>query len=486
MRALLIHPTPPRTHWPIGVAHSRWVPSGVAFLAAALRQAGHEVRIHVREEQLIRNGLDWPAADALLRALLTEFRPEMIGLSLTTPCVPETAFIAKLAREILGPRVLIVAGGPHPTAVPESMFRDCPDLDAVIVGEGEETIVELLEKGCSTSVAGLVFRDGDQVRTTPPRMPPADLDRLATPATDLFDMSFYAAPSRWMIRWLELSATNIRTSRGCTNRCLFCAGHLVGGVGLRFHSVDYVVEEIRKAVTRYGVEAINFDDDTLGGGDRLRALCEGIRRADLHRKIRWFGCLRVDQVEPDLLADMKSAGCIQVEYGFESGSDDALRRLGKSSTAELNCRAVELTRKAGLRILADIMVGLPGETFNDLQATVRFLRWARPDVISSGRLCPLPGTPIYNRLPQAVRDSLDWASYTYLDHPGFPFNPTAMTDAQFERAYRHFMKYTIKPQQLRALLRDTPADHPAERSRLKRTLARFILRHPLRALFVPW
>jgi anaerobic magnesium-protoporphyrin IX monomethyl ester cyclase len=469
------------------VAYSRWVPTGLAFLAGALRRAGHQVRVHVREEQLIRTGLDWPAADAALRDLITEFQPEAIGLSLTTPGVTESAAIAKLAREFLGRAVLIVAGGPHPTALPESLLRDCPDLDAVVVGEGEETLVELLEKGCSANVAGLVFRNGEQLRTTPPRKPPADLDRLAPAATDLFDMGFYTAPSRWMIRWLNLAATNIRTSRGCTNRCSFCAGHLVGGIGLRFHSVDYVVEQVSVAVNQYGVEAIHFEDDTLGGDrDRLAAICDALRRAGLHRRIRWDGCLRVDQVDGDLLTEMKSAGCIQVEYGFESGSDDSLRRLGKHATAELNHRAVELTRKAGLRIFADIMVGLPGETFDDLRDTVRFLRWARPDIISSGRLCPLPGTPIYDRLSPADRARLDWASYTYLDHPGFAFNPTAMSDGQFERAYRHFVKYTVKPQQLSALLRDTPANQPAERARLKRALARFVLRHPLRALAVPW
>ena len=92
---------------------------------------------------------------------------------------------------------------------------------------------------------------------------------------------------------------------------------------------------------------------------------------------------------------MKAAGCIQIEYGFESGSTESLRRLGKQTDIELNRRAVELTRRAGLRIFADIMVGLPGETVADFEATVKFLRWARPEIISAARLCPLPGTPIY-------------------------------------------------------------------------------------------
>jgi radical SAM superfamily enzyme YgiQ (UPF0313 family) len=463
------------------------VPTGIACIATVLRRSGHEVKVYVAEEHLVLNGFDWPAARAGLRTLMQEFRPQIVGLSLVTPGVPEGQSIAQEAKTICGPATLVVAGGPHATALPEPLLQECPGIDVAVLGEGEIALRELAEGGPGPSVQGIVFRADGGVIRTPDRPPVKDLDTLGPPAYDLFDMDYYVSPGRFLIRWLKLAATNIRTSRGCTNRCRFCAGHLVSGVGVRFHSIPYVIEQMQVVRRQFGVEAIHFEDDSIGA-DRLRLLelCEQIRRAGLHRQLQWDACLRVDQVDAELLYQMKSAGCIQVEYGFESGSSDALRRLGKNATVELNRRAVLLTRQAGLRIFADIMVGLPGETAQDLAQTVEFLRWARPEILSAGRLCPLPGTPIYQDLSPQARSGLTWGSYSYLEVPGPPVNLTAMPDRQFDRAYRRFMKYTVKPQMQWAYLRDTPSQDRAVRRALRRKLARFILRHPLRALRVPW
>jgi radical SAM superfamily enzyme YgiQ (UPF0313 family) len=365
--------------------------------------------------------------------------------------------------------------------VPEWTLRDCPAVDVVCVGEAEQTLVELAEQGPRTDVAGIVYRDGESFVQTAPRPRPVDLDSLGPVPYELFDMGHYTARHRWMIRWLNLSATNIRTSRGCPNRCRFCAGHVVAGLGVRTHSVDYVLDQARHAVETLGVEAIHFEDDTVGfDADRLRLICDGV--AVLGRKIRWECCLRVDQAEPELLKHMRRSGCIQIEYGFECGSDRSLKSLGKSATAEMNERAARLTHEAGIRIFADIMVGLPDETEQDVQATVRFLGKARPEIVSATRLYPLPGTAIFNSLPDAVRENIHWGSYSYFDMRGLPLNLTAMPDARAETVIRRFSKYVSRPWSNYALLRDTPAEDRPMRKRLRRPLVRFALRHPVRAL----
>jgi radical SAM superfamily enzyme YgiQ (UPF0313 family) len=122
----------------------------------------------------------------------------------------------------------------------------------------------------------------------------------------------------------------------------------------------------------------------------------------------------------------------------------------------------------------------------DFEATVRFLRWARPEIISAARLCPLPGTPIYKNLDSAVRSRLGWADFSYPDSQVNPINLTAMPDRQINELYRKFQKYFIRPQMTRALLRDTPVAERHERWPLRRNLARFVLRHPLKAMQVPW
>ena len=202
----------------------------------------------------------------------------------------------------------------------------------------------------------------------------------------------------------------------------------------------------------------------------------------MERRIRWDGCLRVDQADPKLLATMKSAGCIQVEYGFESGSDSALRRLGKNATSEMNRRAVQLTRAARLRVFADIMVGLPGETEEELKATERFVLWMKPDVLSAGQLMPLPGSLIYDQWSEAVRQKIGWGRFAYADSAHWPMNLTAMPDGLARRRIREFEKYVVRPMVARQVLKDSsPADRLLRRSQ-RRILLRFSLRHPIRAV----
>ena len=487
MNVLLVYPAPLPSAWPKGAFRSRWIPSGLACIATVLRRGGHQVKIHLSEETLELNHYDRAAARASLQALMRDFRPEIVGLSLVTSGVPEGAIVAEDAKTLLGPQTLVVAGGPHPTALAEDLLTYCPAIDATVLGEGELTMLELADHGLSPSVNGIVLRHNGTLARTPCRAAVEDLDSLGPPAYDLFNVKHFAAPSRWLIRFLKLPATNLRTSRGCSHRCSFCAGHLVAGLGVRYHSIEYVLDQLRHAATRLGVTAIRFEDDTIGADrKRLLELCAAIRRAGLHKRLKWEACLRVNQTDAEILAEMKAAGCIQVEYGFESGSTAALRRLGKQTDIELNRRAVELTRRAGLRIFADIMVGLPGETPEDFEATVRFLRWARPEIISAARLSPLPGTPIYKNLDPAVRSKLDWGDFSYPDSQMNPINLTAMPDRQIDELYRKFLKYFIRPQMTWALLRDTPAAERRGRWPLRRNLARFVLRHPLKAMRAPW
>jgi len=450
-----------------------------------LQRAGHDVRVHIREEQFFKHQQDWEKTDAALANLLRAFLPDMVGFSVLTPFVLETARLAALVKELCGPDTLIVAGGVHPTALGREMLETIPELDIVVVGEGEETMVELAARKPFAAIAGILYRQGNLCLPTPPRPPVRDLDQLAPIAYELFDMAYYTAPSPWLIRWLELPALNLRTSRGCTHRCRFCAGHRVGSLRVRFHSVDFVVEQMQMALERFHVRGIHFEDDTLGADPhRLVSLCEAIRRKGLEKHLCWDGCLRVNQAAPELLAEMKAAGCIQVEYGFESASDEALRRLGKGATAEMNRRTVELTRQAGLRIYADIMIGLPGETRADIESTCEFLRWAKPEVVSFAVLGVLPGAALFEALTENARRSLDYGALAYFSEPHGP-NLTAMSDAEFARTVRRCSRYFIQPWVQRQLLRDAAAENVAARRRIRRHLRHFLWHHPIHYLRLP-
>ncbi|HOV76700.1 MAG TPA: radical SAM protein [Sedimentisphaerales bacterium] len=485
MKILLLVPTPPRTCWPKGLYRNWSFDTGLACAATTLRREGHDVRIVRREEQLIKLGFDWDRAEADLRNLIQTFRPALVVQSVATPAMSEAARIARRIKEIAGTHTINVLCGTHPSGVPELALSESADVDAVVVGEFEATLRDVADTGPLPEVPGLVVRQDGRFIHTPHRAAVPELDAIGPPAYDLLDMEFQKRRNPWMIRYLNLSCLNIRTSRGCPNRCVFCAEHLIGGLGVRFHSLDYVMEQVGYACAQ-GFEAVHFEDETFAADrDRLLAICEAMQRWGFHKKIKWDCLMRVDQVQPELLAAMKAAGCIQIEYGFESGSDKALRSVGKNATVEQNRRAVSLTRQAGIRVFADIMVGLPGETGEDLDATVRFLRWAKPEILSAGRLLPMPGTVLYSRLPAHVRSSLSWEGYSYTPQPGFQLNLTDMPDAQFERWYRDFFKYTVKPHNTLALLRDVGLTDDKARREYRRALCRFAWHHPLRVLRLP-
>jgi len=485
MKILLILPVAPRTSWPKGLFRVRTFDTRLACAAAVLQRGGHQVRILQREAQLIKSGFDRERAEMELRRLIEEYRPDMVVQSVATPAMPEAARIARWAKQIAGSHVLNVLCGTHPSGVPELTLSESEDVDMIALGEYELTLRDVADCGPGADIPGLMLRGPGGPIRTPDRAAVQDIDALGPPACELLDMAFHTQPNPWTIRYLNLRSVNIRTSRGCPNRCAFCAEHLVSGVGVRFHSLDYVMDQVRHACERWGVDAVHFEDDTLGADrTRLLAICEAMRREGLHRRLRWDCLMRVDQVDAELLAVMKAAGCIQIEYGFESGSDGALKRVGKNATAEQNRRAVRLTREAGIRLFADIMVGLPGETREDLDATLRFLRWARPEILSAGRLLPMPGTALYHRLPEPVRGSLAWEGFSYTPQPGFQINFTALPDEDFERWYRNFYRYVVSPHNARALLRDGGLTEET-RTQFRRRLRRFTCRHPLRALRLP-
>lgn len=487
MRVFLIVPIPPRDIFPRGLFRSRWAPSGVSQIAAELLRTGHEVKIHVREEHMMKLDLDHDAMDRQLFDELDAFHPDLVGFSVVTPAMPETITLSEEIRRRLGDDVLLLAGGIHPTVMPERTLEEAPALDAVAIGEGEDTLCEIADRGLKRDVAGLILRDGDGFFHTPPRQRREDLDSFSPiPYDRLYDMTHYSESDPWRIRWLHLRSLNLRTSRGCTNRCRFCAGHLLAGIGIRLHSPDYVIDQIERTIDTYSLDAVLFEDETLGADtERLVEICRRIRNRGWEKRIKWTGCLRVDQAEPELLTEMQRSGCIQIEYGFESGSARMLKKLGKGADVEQNERAIRMTREHGIRVFANIMIGLPDETEEDLDETIAFIRRTRPDVISPTQLSPLPGTPIYNALPLEVRDSLDWGGYTYMDHRRFELNLTAMSDEVYYRRCQSFFKYLANPMIHWQVLRDAPADDTAFRRRFLAHLRRLSWRHPIHFVRLP-
>ncbi|HBG05771.1 MAG: B12-binding domain-containing radical SAM protein [Geobacteraceae bacterium GWC2_58_44] len=356
------------------------LPVGLLSLDAVLREAGHRVTL------ANLSGFGWDR----VRQLLKRLRPEVVGISQFTHNRVESLRLAAVAKELV-PGCFVLLGGPHATHAWQEQLARHPALDAVVLGEGEATLVELLAAlasgGAVAGLAGIACRVGEGAVAGPPRAPIGDLDLLPMPgegAAEGIGVDYR--------RQLEF----VITSRGCPASCLFCSSPLFWGRGVRFRSPASVVREIRLLKERYGLIYFSFRDDTFTA-DRGRVLeiCRLLQEERLH--VLWNCQSRVTAVDEEMLVAMKRAGCECIQFGVESGSPGMLKALGKRILPADVERASAAVRRVGINLSVYLITGIPGEGEDDLQQTVRLIDRIRPQ---DGQVSPLvyyPGTQLFAR-----------------------------------------------------------------------------------------
>jgi len=375
MNILLIRP-PRRNHWDISLCVP---PLGLAYVAAAARKAGHNVRI------LDAYAYRW-SWDEFRRKMKTE-KVDVIGFSVMTPMKDITVRAVDICRSSAAK---IVVGGPHPTAVQHDVFDDMPSIDAAVSGEGEQVFVELLQWWENNEQGkvpdGVIVPDRKfTVATTP------DINKLPYPARDLLPNEVY----RYIFSTRRRVGTMI-TSRGCPFRCSFC-DKTVSGSRWRSRSASSVVDEMQEMVEDYGIEFINiYDDNFTLNRRRVVAICEEILQRGL--VVHWKCEGRVDAVDLELLSLMKKAGCQVIAYGVESGNRESLDLLRKDISIEQSIHAFQLMKEAKIKSLAYIILGVPGETIADVQNSIRFCKDIGADYAQFSSLTAMPGTPISSML----------------------------------------------------------------------------------------
>ena len=393
------------------------VPVGLLSLDALLRDLGHEVTL------ANFSGHDWKQ----VRQALKKLHPALVGISQFTHNRVDSLRLAQLAKE-LDPGCRVVLGGPHATHACLEILADQPAVDAVVLGEGEETLKELLEVvaagGSLASVAGIAYREAGEPVRSAPRAAIEDLDALPIVGTRIG-----ASIGVDYRRQLEF----IITSRGCPASCLFCSSPLFWGKGVRFRSPASVVAELRTLRERYGLVYFSFRDDTFTA-DRGRVLeiCRLLEAARLG--ILWNCQSRVTAVDEEMLIAMKRAGCECIQFGVESGSPAVLKALGKRITPADVERAADAVRRVGINLSIYLITGVPGEAESDLQETVRLIGRIRPQ---DGQVSPLvyyPGTQLFAR---AVR-SQEVPATLFDSEGGEGF--LVRQDPFVERARRSIMK----------------------------------------------
>ncbi len=389
MRIVLIAPP-----YPLEEAPSP--PMGICCIAAVCEKAGHEVVI-----------LDYIVSRYTAEKLRTEldrFQPHVVGTnSVTMNFDSATAILRDVKAH--NPSIPTLMGGPHVSFDHYNVLRDNPEVDVVIIGEGEETVVEFLscaqKKEHWKKIPGLAFRQRGLPVVTTDRPLIQSLDALPFPARHLLPMSRYQALG---------FPVSITTSRGCPNRCIFCLGRRMVGFRVRFRSIAAVLDEVQDIMS-YGISFINIADDLFTANKkRVIEFCRQVQKQNLH--FTWSAFARVNTVDRELLEHMQAAGCYAISFGIESGNAEMLKRVQKGITLSQARKAAECCKKAGIRTHASFIVGLPGEnrrTMADSQKLATELG------IEYGyhMLAPFPGTEVRENIDRYDLEILtdDWRRY---------------------------------------------------------------------------
>jgi anaerobic magnesium-protoporphyrin IX monomethyl ester cyclase len=415
-----------------GASWTGYYYSGVGILAAVLKEAGHDVSLlHVTHELTQREFLD------RLSPHLPKNGPKLVGFSVTSNMFPFARRWSRWVKEDLGGTVLF--GGIHPTLSPEASIR-LPFVDAICVGEGEQAIVEMvdrLEKGEDIGdLANIWSKSDGLIRRNAPRPPLADLDVLPFADRGIFDY-----PNLYHERQGEAT---MMVSRGCPYGCTYCCNHSLRKVYqgqdklVRFRGVSSVMAELSKVLTDYpNINGFVFDDDILPLHKEWFASFAEAYATDIGRPFRCN--LRPDLVDEATVRLLKRAGCIELRLGIESGNDRVRnevlnRRLSKQDLVN----AFELGKREGLRLYSFNMVGIPGEGMREMLDTVKLNAQVDADVCRVTIFYPYEQTELYE-VCQKQRLLTDRVVTDYAEDTILRFSPARRNQILFVRRYFSFL-----------------------------------------------
>lgn len=426
MRVLLVNPPfdrQERNIWKI--VSSSMPPLGLAILAACLEKAGFEVKI-----------LDLPAEGLWLDGFKNYLRQEKfdwIGFTATTLAINNALVLAQMVKNEY-PQTKVVFGGVHASIFPAEVL-DREYVDFVIAGEGENSLVGLLQGRKYQEIGGLYYKEKGVIKNNPLSPLIVNLDQLPYPAYHLLPLKKYHPA---LGGYKRLPAISMLTSRGCPGVCTFCYKQMFGSK-TRFRTASSLIGEIEFLISRYGIKEIVFYDDTFTANkNNVREFCQLL----ISHKIRlsWSCMSRVDCIDEILLGLMKQAGCHQICYGVESASEQILKNIGKRISLEKVERLSRATRKAGIVLRLAFMLGNPGETEVTMNQTIELAIRLNPDLVQFNIATPYPGTEMFNwaRTNNYLR-TCNWEEYD-LSRPvmDLPDTPAELVLKYYRLAYRRF------------------------------------------------
>ena len=356
-------------------------PLGVTYVAAAFAAAGVDVKIF---DYIVS-----AYSKEKLEKELAAFQPDAVGATSVTMNFYGAQQILRDVKNY-NPEIITMMGGPHVSFTAADTLRQYPEIDLVVIGEGEDTIAELTpllkQPDKWHGVRGIAFRKDGEIMMTGKRDFIADIDRIPLPARHMLPISRYRA--------LGFPVSMI-TGRGCPYSCIFCLGRKMVGSKVRKRNPQRVLDEI-ESILDYGFDRINIADDLFTTDlERVREICKGIKERSL--KFPWSAFARVDTVSQEVFDLMAAAGCDSVSFGVETGNAKMLKRIKKGIKLEQVHTAVKMCQQAGLIAHASFIIGLPGETIDTLRETDQFAK-SMQALYGYHFLAPFPGTTVREKI----------------------------------------------------------------------------------------
>lgn len=410
-------------------SYIHWFPQGLAYIAAVLSRAGYEVEVYSQDKN------HYP--EEHLTEYLNKNKFDVIGLSFIAGYYQYRKII-RISQAINKSknRPFFIIGGHGPSPEPEFFLRKT-GADVAVLGEGEDTILELLSAHCRhsplNSVQGIAYVEEGKVKINERRLLITDINTLPFPNYDLFPMDYYR-----LLRMPHVSNSDfvmpVLSGRGCPFTCNFCYRI---DEGFRPRSNQSLIEEIMFLKQKYGVTYVAFSDELLmSSEERVVGLCSDFIKAKLN--IKWDCNGRLNYAKPDILKLMKKAGCVFINYGIEAMDDQVLINMRKALTVGQITKGIESTLESGISPGYNIIFGNIGDSKETLRKGVEFLlkyddgaqmRTIRP-------VTPYPGSPLYYQAIKAglLKDCADFYENKHINSDLLAINFTEMSDSEFHKS----------------------------------------------------
>ncbi|MBF0122198.1 MAG: radical SAM protein [Candidatus Omnitrophica bacterium] len=394
---------------------------GLCYLAAILKRHQFDVKIvdtillHLTMEDVLKE--------------IQAYSPDVVGITVSTLSSIRANILAQKIKKSF-PNITLIAGGPHISECTRAFFIQS-SFDVGVIGEGEWTILELAralrDKEPLGTVNGLLYKDQGEVVSTKPRAMEKDLDQFPFPVRELLPPLKNYRPSA--LYYKRTPVTQMMTSRGCPAQCIFCDTPF--GKTVRYHSPEYVIDEMILLKERFGIKEVLINDDTfVVNKQRIYEICRLMRKKNLG--LTWSCNVRVNMVDYDILKEMKASGCWLIMPGVESGSQEILNLLRKGITLEQVVQVHGWAHKLGLLTKPSFIIGNPGDTLKSIDQTIRFAKSLRSYYPSFTLFTPFPGTPAYDMASTYGTVSQDSSRFALsTEEPSFV--PFGLTEALLKK-----------------------------------------------------